>query len=199
MKETASRRKDDRKRARMLPILAIIFLSQQFSFFARRGDIGSRTVDHVQISAWLVLSIVLLLALATGGFWFRPRKVRALMDDEPTRANRTEAFRIGFLATMAAAILLYFISLFGRWRPRGDPILMSSASPRHCCASISRTAGLRNEGGVRTAQRVRAERDPHQAALAEMVGVSRKTINTIENQVFVPSTLLALKLARALG
>jgi putative transcriptional regulator len=31
-----------------------------------------------------------------------------------------------------------------------------------------------------------------------MVGVSRKTINTVENGVFVPSTMLALKLARAL-
>ena len=30
------------------------------------------------------------------------------------------------------------------------------------------------------------------------VGVSRKTINTVENGVFVPSTILALKLARAL-
>jgi putative transcriptional regulator len=29
--------------------------------------------------------------------------------------------------------------------------------------------------------------------------VSRKTINTVENGVFVPSTLLALKLASALG
>jgi putative transcriptional regulator len=38
-----------------------------------------------------------------------------------------------------------------------------------------------------------------QAELAERVGVSRKTINTVENGVFVPSTLLALKLARALG
>lgn len=38
-----------------------------------------------------------------------------------------------------------------------------------------------------------------QAQLAEAVGVSRKTINTVENQVFVPSTVLALKLARALG
>jgi putative transcriptional regulator len=28
---------------------------------------------------------------------------------------------------------------------------------------------------------------------------SRKTINTVENSVFVPSTLLALGLARALG
>jgi len=38
-----------------------------------------------------------------------------------------------------------------------------------------------------------------QAELADRVGVSRKTINTVENGVFVPSTTLALKLARALG
>ena len=38
-----------------------------------------------------------------------------------------------------------------------------------------------------------------QAELAEHVGVTRKTINTVENGVFVPSTLLALKLARALS
>ena len=37
-----------------------------------------------------------------------------------------------------------------------------------------------------------------QSQLAEIVGVSRKTINTVENQVFVPSTVLALKLAEAL-
>jgi putative transcriptional regulator len=38
-----------------------------------------------------------------------------------------------------------------------------------------------------------------QAELAERVGVTRKTVNTVENGVFVPSTVLALKLARALG
>lgn len=37
-----------------------------------------------------------------------------------------------------------------------------------------------------------------QSQLADMVGVSRKTINTVENHVFVPSTVLALKLARTL-
>lgn len=37
-----------------------------------------------------------------------------------------------------------------------------------------------------------------QAELAERVGVSRKTVNTVENGVFIPSTLLALKLAQAL-
>jgi putative transcriptional regulator len=43
---------------------------------------------------------------------------------------------------------------------------------------------------------LRAERDWTQAELAERVGVSRKTINTIERGVFVPSTLLTLRLAR---
>ena len=38
-----------------------------------------------------------------------------------------------------------------------------------------------------------------QAALAQQVGVSRKTINTVENRVFVHSTILALKLAQALN
>ena len=38
-----------------------------------------------------------------------------------------------------------------------------------------------------------------QADLAAMVRVSRKTINTIENRVFIPSAVLALRLARALG
>lgn len=45
--------------------------------------------------------------------------------------------------------------------------------------------------------RVRA--DLTQEELAARVGVTRKTINTIERGHFVPSTLLALKLARALG
>jgi putative transcriptional regulator len=44
----------------------------------------------------------------------------------------------------------------------------------------------------------RAARGWTQAELAQAVRVSRKTINTIENQVFVPSTVLALSLARAL-
>jgi putative transcriptional regulator len=37
-----------------------------------------------------------------------------------------------------------------------------------------------------------------QSQLAEMCLVSRKTINTVENGIFVPSTVLALKLARVL-
>jgi putative transcriptional regulator len=42
----------------------------------------------------------------------------------------------------------------------------------------------------------RARKDITQAALAEMIGVSRQTINTIESGRYVPSTVLALKLSR---
>ena len=54
----------------------------------------------------------------------------------------------------------------------------------------------------RLANRLREERvrmNLTQAELAELVGVSRKTINTVENGVFIPSTVLALLLARAIG
>ena len=49
---------------------------------------------------------------------------------------------------------------------------------------------------------VRAAREAKgwtQGELAERIGVSRKTVNTVENGVFIPSTVVALKLARTLG
>jgi putative transcriptional regulator len=52
------------------------------------------------------------------------------------------------------------------------------------------------------ANAIKAERERAgltQAALAELVGVSRKTVNTVENGVFTPSATLAIKLARALN
>ena len=54
----------------------------------------------------------------------------------------------------------------------------------------------------RLANALKSDRDARgwtQAELAARVGVSRKTINTIENGVFVPSTITALKIAEAFG
>lgn len=42
----------------------------------------------------------------------------------------------------------------------------------------------------------RAEQSLSQADLAERIGVSRQTINSIETGRYVPSAVLALKLAR---
>lgn len=38
-----------------------------------------------------------------------------------------------------------------------------------------------------------------QQELSESAGVSRKSINAIENGVYVPSTVLSLKIAKTLG
>ena len=45
----------------------------------------------------------------------------------------------------------------------------------------------------------RAIRDITQQQLAEAIGVSRNTINSIESGKYVPSTVLALKIARYFG
>jgi putative transcriptional regulator len=45
----------------------------------------------------------------------------------------------------------------------------------------------------------RAIKNITQADLAELIGVSRQTINTIESNRYVPSTVLSLKIARVFG
>lgn len=45
----------------------------------------------------------------------------------------------------------------------------------------------------------RAERRMTQQQLADAVGVSRQTVNAIESGRFIPSTVLALKVARLFG
>ena len=42
----------------------------------------------------------------------------------------------------------------------------------------------------------RAIKNITQGELADLIGVSRQTINTIESNKYVPSTVLALKIAR---
>jgi putative transcriptional regulator len=45
----------------------------------------------------------------------------------------------------------------------------------------------------------RAIKNITQAELADKIGVSRQTINTIESNKYVPSTVLALKMAKVFG
>ena len=45
----------------------------------------------------------------------------------------------------------------------------------------------------------RAEMDITQGELAEKINVSRQTINAIESEKYVPSTVLALKMAKVFG
>jgi hypothetical protein len=97
-----------RRRARMLPVLAVIYLSQQVTFFSALDPAGHESARTVKIGAWLLLSAILLAALTTKGFWFQPREVRDLIDDEHTRANRLDAVRYGYIAGMLMAMAIYF-------------------------------------------------------------------------------------------
>jgi hypothetical protein len=99
-----------RRRARVLPFLAILLIIQQGSFLSDRAG-SDRPVDHLKISAWLVLSAVILFGLWTGGAWFQPKPVRDLLNDEATRAHRAQAFGAAFLASMLGCIFLYFLTM----------------------------------------------------------------------------------------
>lgn len=109
-KENVAGRADrlSRRRARLLPVLAVLYLTQQASYFSEPAVPTGRVVDQVKVGAWLLLSVALLAALVTKGFWFHARDVRNLIDDENTRANRLDALRWGFLAAMLTGVLLYF-------------------------------------------------------------------------------------------
>jgi len=96
-----------RRRARMLPVLGLFFIMQQSAFWSNPPV--ERVVDHVRIGAWVVLTGVILFTLSTNGFWLRPAKVRAMIDDELTRANRTSAMQWGFVAAMLAGMLVYVV------------------------------------------------------------------------------------------
>jgi prepilin signal peptidase PulO-like enzyme (type II secretory pathway) len=115
------------RRARMLPALAVIFLAQQASYFSIPAAAPPRPVDTVKISAWLVLSIVLLAALATKGFWAHSREVRNLIDDENTRANRHHAMQSGFLFAMGAGVCVYVMTMFTPVTAREAVHVMMSA------------------------------------------------------------------------
>jgi len=112
------------RRARMLPFLAVIFISQQAAFLtpARDGD-----AYFVKISAWLVLSAVLLAALATKGFWLQPKEVRDLLDDENTRSNRLDSMSWGFIASMVTGIAIYSLALLDNIKGRESIHIILSA------------------------------------------------------------------------
>jgi len=101
-----------RRRARIFAIQAIIFISWQGLFFSRPADEPMRAVETVKLSAWFVWVVLLLVLLATGGNFLRSQKVRALLNDELTRQNRTAAYVLGFWTAVGTCIGLYVVGLF---------------------------------------------------------------------------------------
>jgi len=125
-----------KRRARALPVLGIVFLAQQASFLSMPEQ-SARPVDHLKISAWLLLTIVLLAGLATGGAWFRPRAVRDLVNDESTRVHRQVAYVYGFWAAMGTALGIYVVNMF-------EPV--SGRDAVHIIVTIAVATALLNFG-----------------------------------------------------
>lgn len=107
--ETADRM--SRKRSVIVAIAAAAFLAVQVvarPFFVA----GSEADHHTQINFWALTAAVLLLALATGGGILNRRQLRALVNDEVSRAHRQAAIVAGYWVAMATAIGLYVLQGF---------------------------------------------------------------------------------------
>lgn len=101
-----------RRQTRLLPLLAILYVAQQASFFASIPADPAGAVDYIKIGTWVAVSLVLLAALTTKGFWLQRQDVRDMIDDEGTRANRVAALGWGFITVIVSAITLFFVSIF---------------------------------------------------------------------------------------
>ncbi|RZF58636.1 hypothetical protein EWE75_24320 [Sphingomonas populi] len=100
------------RRARVLPVMVVIYVAQQLSYFLGTGaGTGDAPIQNIQLVSWLALSTTILLLLTTGGAWFYPRKVRRLANDEATRAHRDAALCLGFIASMIVCMVVYFVSM----------------------------------------------------------------------------------------
>ena len=120
-----------RRRARALIVLAIFYIGQQLTFLS--SPPGERLVDHFKIGAWAVMSAVLLAALVTGGFWTRKQALREMINDELSRAHRSDALAVGFVLAMLTGIILYVV---------GTAIPMSDREVIHLIVSVGIGAAL---------------------------------------------------------
>jgi len=116
---------------------------------------------------------------------------------------RARMLKAGYVTAIAALVGLYLTSLFAtQYVGLLLPIVLT-VSLLVPAVIYHRLDRLRKPmGEVRIGNRLkqwRAKKELTQADLANVAGVSRKTINTVENGVFVPSVFLALVLARELG
>ena len=98
-----------RARSRLFFVLAIVFFAGQSLYFTS----SPLTRDsHARVGAWLVLVILILMLLATGGFVLRGRNVRDLLNDETSRLNRLASQALGFWVTIITALVVYVESIF---------------------------------------------------------------------------------------
>ena len=98
-----------RKRSQIFFVLAMVFFAGQSLYFGS----PQATRDSVpRVGAWLLLMILILVLIATGGFLLQGRGVRELLNDESFRTNRIAAQATGFWATVISLLVVYIESMF---------------------------------------------------------------------------------------
>lgn len=106
-----------RKRSQIFFVLAMVFFAGQSIYF---GAPEATRDSPARVGAWMILVLLMLMLLATGGFLLRGRDVRQLLNDESARANRIAAQAVGFWATILALLAVYVESMF-------DPVSLNEA------------------------------------------------------------------------
>ncbi len=114
------------RRARGAIVLGVLFISSMAT--SLKFDIGDSRAATLQIGAWIVWALALLVLIALGGGWFRKPFVRSMMNDDSTIENRRSALVTGFWAIVICAFVLYGISLFENISGREAIRIMLSAA-----------------------------------------------------------------------
>ena len=119
-----------RRRTRLTTMQAILFVFWQVNFFIIPHDFGAdRAVDRFKLVAYFIWAALLLVFIVTGGNWWQPREVRAILNDETTTLHRHRAMGAGFLVGMIIALGCEATSLF-------------MAVPERAAVHIVMTAGI---------------------------------------------------------
>ncbi|XZE17674.1 hypothetical protein SH449x_002949 [Pirellulaceae bacterium SH449] len=114
------------RRARVAIVLGGLFVVSMVT--SLNVDIGDSRPATIQIVAWIVWAIALLLLVAMGGGWFRKPFVRSMMNDDSTVENRRSALVMGFWAIVLCAFVIYGVSFFENITGREAIRIMLSAA-----------------------------------------------------------------------
>lgn len=98
-----------RSRSRVFFMMAMVFLLQQSVYFSTPS---ARDNSHFRIGAWLILVVLMLLLIATGGFLLKGWKVLDLLNDEASRQNRRRSQALGFWGAMVTAVAVYIAAIY---------------------------------------------------------------------------------------
>jgi hypothetical protein len=116
-----------RRRAILVAVAVIAFLGAQT--VARPYFVGGPDSDHdAKALMWGVHVGLLLLVLATGGCLLRTKGVRALMNDEVTKAHQRASVIAGYWVAMATALGLYVVPGAERLAAREAVYIVVTAS-----------------------------------------------------------------------